>query len=329
MRPVPARVARERRSTDHQAPHPSHLLRTNFTEPPPPTPPLASRGSILSNFFASPAAAAAAPAAAAAGTSTSPEVSAPLSPLAYLSELAPTGPTYAGFNTLLFSLFPPSSSSPDAGASDPSAPLPAAGADAEVAYFSNRLPAPAAPVAIAARTGALSNSLWDDPWEKTVGAKHAIDRLLEEERAGVAQGQKPWRKSDWIDRLKEVMRCASFLLLRSRSALALTLRASPFYPLARAPGAVASHSVPTVDRSTFRQSTSIPPLLLPLPDPTAPPRWYATRLLTVILVTHAGEFEFYESDVWQLRRDRDDPDGVEVRRATSSQSFSGTLTPGR
>jgi hypothetical protein len=78
-----------------------------------------------------------------------------------------------------------------------------------------------------------------------------------------------------------------------------------------------SHSVPIIDRSTFRSSTSIPPVRLPSPSaPTVnvrpPPdlaepssaadasRWYATRLTTTVLVSHNGDFVFAERDRWTL-----------------------------
>ncbi|KAL7414821.1 NRDE protein-domain-containing protein [Mrakia frigida] len=231
---------------------------TNFTEPPPVPTPASTRGSLLKDFL-----------------STSP----PSDPSSYLSTLSLSASTYAGFNLLLFSLFPqPSTSEPEAW------------------YLSNRTAA-AGPTRLPPTTsdqgggggvGGMSNSVLLDPWEKVESCKRTLKGLLEKE------GEEPggWEEEKWLDEMEGMMSTSSPPSPSLRFPLSLT---------------------PT-----------IPPFVFPTsPDSTAPPRWYGTRLLSLLLVTHDGEFVFVERDVWEL----DDETGQQpVRgRRERERRFEGTF----
>lgn len=149
----------------------TYIKRTNYTEPPPDTPYRSTRGSLVSNYL-----------------SSNPRVS----PSTYLSTLVPTFDAdtdiYAGFNLLLFDLFP----------SD--------GSDPAARYFSNRLELDALrPSARPAGVDGLSNSVIDQPWEKVKQVRAALDKLLEEEKDIGGE----WGDHRWFDNLRDLMRYSS------------------------------------------------------------------------------------------------------------------------
>lgn len=109
------------------------------------------------------------------------------SPSSFLADLAPFAPTYAGFNVLLFQLFP-SSNPPSQG-------------KGQVGYLSNRMPE-IEPVNVESPVGAVSNSLLDDPWDKTVRLTSKIQRLLDEERESGGL----WSEEAWLASLEESMK---------------------------------------------------------------------------------------------------------------------------
>ncbi|CED82991.1 Uncharacterized conserved protein [Phaffia rhodozyma] len=188
-------------------------------------------------------------------------------PRDYISSLAPSAQSYGGFNLLLFDLFPPTSeSSPETLNSTETS---CGHQRAQLGYFSNRLEE--AWKDVSDRTlgiGALSNSVIDDPWVKVNYVKHEMEQLLRKEED---EGRK-WGDEDWIENLRTLM----------------------------------SPSVPTIDRSTFKHSVTIPPLRLPS-TPNSQPRWYGTRSLTILLVTYDGRFRFVEEDIYVLDSSSNQP----------------------
>ena len=257
------------------------LVRTNFTEPSPPTPPARSRGALLADFLSPPP-----PPPPLPSPSSSADPTLGCSPLAFLSEsLAAGAHAYAGFNLLLFSVFPlpagedlssageatsspPTTDTAGRPVSFPNARLPSA--PVEIGYLSNRSPTPSAvdpgpsascqpaipsPVEdVSSRIAGLSNSLLGEPWPKVSSSRQGLEGLLAEE-AGVG-----WEADDWIERLEHLMRSVPSLSL-SRAPACIPFKNPDKFLLLAPPANQSRRSTarPSAVQPLSRLSVSPPP----------------------------------------------------------------------
>ena len=214
----------------------------------------------------------------------------------------------------------------------------------------------------AGKVGGLSNSVWEDPWKKVVDCKGVLEGLLEKEQ-GEESGWEEERWVDELEGMLRYVSTILILKDRETStfcpdlsgentcrvlterthllvltptqldsvsvdpspALAYPLSLSPTFPPFSFPlpsSLLATPFPPTSTPTPSSPAQQANPS--PLSTPTPIPRWYGTRLLTIVLVTHEGEYTFIERDVWVL--DPGDEKNRPVRGDKGKQRrFTGRL----